>query len=420
MSGEGPGGSDSTSRADLDAVLRGGRLHSVYQPIVDLVSGTTVAVEALVRGPKGPLEFPDALFGAALRHGRLLELERLCQEAAVAGARRARLGMPLFVNIEPQAIEADELCVLSRTAAAFGGATPLILEITERALTSRPGELIDLLARARGLGLGIALDDVGVDARSLALLPIVRPDVVKLDRRLIHGPPSAGSATVLTAVAAASERTGAIILAEGVETERHRRTAAAAGATLGQGYLFGRPAPLSPRLVGEWRPPRLAELQTVSDDATPYSVIAPGRPVRRASWRFLLQVSNVLEAQARALGAHAVVVSAFQSADRFTPLTADRYRLLGRSAAFVAALGVGMPAEPVPGVRGASLRDDDPLRGEWSVVVLGPHFAGALVAREIDAPAKRPDFTYAVTYERDQVVRAATALMRHVVRAEGA
>ena len=133
-------------------------------------------------------------------------------------------GCPLFVNIEPQAIEADDLCVLSRTAAAFGGATPLILEITERALTSRPAELIDLLARARGLGLGIALDDVGVDARSLALLPIVRPDVVKLDRRLIHGPPSAGSATVLTAVAAACESTGAIILAEGVETERHRRT----------------------------------------------------------------------------------------------------------------------------------------------------------------------------------------------------
>ena len=94
------------------------------------------------------------------------------------------------------------------------------------------------------------------------------------------------------------------------------------------------------------------------------------------------------------MGAHAVVVSAFQSADRFTPPTADRYRLLGGSAAFVAALGLGVPAEHVPGVRGASLRDDDPLRGEWSVVVLGPQFCGGgCRAREIDAPAKRPDST---------------------------
>lgn len=409
---------DQVARAELDAVLDDG-LHSVYQPIVDLATGSTVAVEALIRGPRGPLEYPEALFSAALRHGRLVELERLCQEAAVVGARRGGLGLPLFVNIEPQAIGAGDLGILARTAAVFGGQTPLVLEITERALTSRPAELIDLLARARALGLGIALDDVGVDPRSLALLPIVRPDVVKLDRCLIHGPPSAESATILTAVAAECERTGAIILAEGIETERHRRTAAAAGATLGQGFLFGHPGPLEPHLAGAWRPPRLGELVSVSDDATPFSVVAPGRPVRRASWRFLLQVSNVLEAQARALGPDALVVSAFQDAARFTRRTSDRYRMLGASAAFVAALGVGMPIEPVPGVRGAALRDDDPLRGEWSVVVLGPHFSGALVAREVDSPEARPDFVYATTYDRDQVVRAATALMRQVARTEG-
>ena len=411
---------DPASASELDAVLGGEALRSVYQPIVDLATGVTVAVEALVRGPKGPLESPDALFGAALRHGRLIELERLCHRAAVAGARRAGLGLPLFVNVEPEALEAGDLSFLAGTTAVYGGTTPLILEITERALTSRPAELIELLVRARELGLGIALDDVGADARSLALLPIVRPDVVKLDRRLIDGPPTAASARVLTAVAAACERTGALILAEGIETPRHRRTAGAVGATLGQGYLFGRPAPLAFRLTGDWRPPRITELQAVSEDATPYSVIAPGRPVRRTSWRFLLQVSNVLEAQARALGPDAVILAGFQSADRFTPRTADRYRLLASTAAFVAALGVGMPSQPVPGVRGASLRDDDPLRGEWSVVVLGPHFAGALVARQIDEAVRRPDFTYAVTYERYQVVRAATALMHKVVRAEGA
>ena len=409
---------DAASARDLDAVLAGGELHSVYQPIVDLATGETVAVEALARGPKGTLELPGALFGAARRHGRLVALERLCQEAAVVGARRAGLGMPLFVNVEPEAIEAGDLGTLARTEAILGGTIPLVIEITERALTTRPAELIDFLARVRRLGWGIALDDLGVDPRSLALLPIVRPDVVKLDRTLIQAPPSAESAATLCAVAAACESTGAIIIAEGIETERHRRTALAAGATFGQGHLLGRPAPLPAGLSGSWRAPRVAEAHSDIDLATPYSVVAPGRPMRRASWPFLLEVSNVLEAQARALGSEALIVSAFQSAARFTPLTADRYRLLGARAAFVAALGVGMPIEPVPGVRGAALRDDDPLRGEWSVVVLGPHFSGALVAKELDAPRERPDFSYAVTYERDLVVRAATTLMRQVVQAE--
>ena len=405
------------SSDQLATILASRGLHSVYQPIVNLATGETVAVEALVRGPAGPLHTPQALFRTARREGRLVELERSCQEAAVIGARRAHLGVPLFVNVEPRAIEVEGLSTLTRTAALLGGTTPLVIEITERDLTSRPAELIDLLARARRLGWSIALDDLGVDPRSLALLSVVRPDVVKLDRALIQDRPNASSAATLTAVAAECERTGAIILAEGIETERHRLTALAAGATLGQGHLLGRPGPLPDGLASPWRAPRLAEVEPSLDGATPYTVVAPGRPLRRASWRFLLQVSNVLEAQARALGSEALIVSAFQDEHRFTAPTADRYRLLGARAAFVAAFGVGMPAEPVPGVRGAALRDDDPLRGEWSVVVLGPHFSGALVAKELDAPAGRPDFLYAVTYERDLVVRAATALMRQVVRA---
>ena len=415
--GDRPAGTVSPCSPEIDAALSGDGLYSVYQPIVALAGGETVAVEALVRGPRGPLETPRALFREAHQHGRLAELEVRCQEAAVVGARRAHLGVPLFVNVEPQAVEAEDLSTLARTAALLGGTTPLVIEITERALTSRPAELIDLLARARRLGWGIALDDVGVDPRSLALLPIVRPDVVKLDRALIQDRPSATSAAILTAVAAECERTGAIVLAEGIETERHRLTALAAGATLGQGYLLGRPEALPHGLTGSWRPPRPAELQPADELATPYSVVAPGRPLRRASWRFLLQVSHVLEAQARALGSEALIVSAFQSADRFTSRTADRYRLLGARAAFVAALGVGMPVEPVPRVRGAALRDDDPLRGEWSVVVLGPHFSGALVAKELRTPRGRPDFSYAVTYQRDLVVRAATTLLRQIARA---
>lgn len=165
----------------LDAVLRTGGIASVYQPIVLLEGGGTVAFEALARASASPTG-PEELFRVARAGGRLAELDLHCQRAAVVGARRADLRMPLFVNIEPEAAGPGSLDALLRADAASPASMPLVLEITERALTARPCELIDLLARARSLGWGIALDDVGRDPRSLALLPIVRPDVVKLDR----------------------------------------------------------------------------------------------------------------------------------------------------------------------------------------------------------------------------------------------
>jgi DICT domain-containing protein len=78
-----------------------------------------------------------------------------------------------------------------------------------------------------------------------------------------------------------------------------------------------------------------------------------------------------------------------------------------------------MPADPMPGVRGANLTADDPVRGEWDVVVLTPHFAAALLARDLgDAgPDIGRRFSYALTYNRDTVVRAAGALLSRVVPA---
>jgi DICT domain-containing protein len=67
-------------------------------------------------------------------------------------------------------------------------------------------------------------------------------------------------------------------------------------------------------------------------------------------------------------------------------------------------------------VRGADLGDDDPLRGEWSVAVLGPHFAAALVAVDLgdDGPEHDRRFDFALTYDRELVTEAAAALMRRV------
>jgi DICT domain-containing protein len=76
-----------------------------------------------------------------------------------------------------------------------------------------------------------------------------------------------------------------------------------------------------------------------------------------------------------------------------------------------------MPVAPVAGVRGADLAADDPLRREWDLVVIGPRFAAALVARDRNdrGPDARRGFDVIVTHDRDLVIRAAEPLLRRLV-----
>ena len=219
----------------LEEILRAGALRTVFQPIVDLETGALYGLEALTRGPEGSkLESPDTLFAAARAEGLLGALDSACQRTALANATSAGVRAPLtvFVNAEP-----DEV--------GFGPLPPLgpgvrgIVELTERTLTNRLAELLPAVQRARADGWGVALDDVGADTRSLALMPVLRPDLIKLDLRLVQEQPTPEIAAIAGAVGAQAERTGATVLAEGVETVEQAHYARALGATLGQGYLLG-------------------------------------------------------------------------------------------------------------------------------------------------------------------------------------
>ena len=138
---------------------------------------------------------------------------------------------------------------------------------------------------------------------------------------------------------------------------------------------------------------------------------------RRGTKALLLAISRHLEAQVAAQGESAVVFAAFQHARHFTPKSAARYEALAASAALVGALGVGLSAEPVPGVRGADLDADDALAGEWNVTVIAPHFAAAFVARDLgdtDCPDMERRFDFCLTYDRDLAIEAARGLLARI------
>jgi diguanylate cyclase (GGDEF)-like protein/PAS domain S-box-containing protein len=375
----------AAAAGELDRVLGEGLLAAAFQPIVALASGEVVGYEALARGPEGSsLHRPDRLFAAAAAAGRTVELDWACRLTAVRGALDAGLGRgaSLFLNCEPAAIDAPCPPEHAELWARAQRELALVVEITERAITARPAELARVLGDQRAAGHAVALDDLGADVRSLALLSLIDPDVIKVDLRLVQDRPSTDQAAIVSAVAAERERGGAQVLAEGIETEAHLEVARALGATLGQGWHFGRPGPLRPPLPEA--PVRRTTFSTADPSGdTPFAVVSGVRETGEATKALLLPMSHHLEERARRIGEGAVILSAFQHARHFTPATCRRYEGLARRASLVAAFGVGLAAEPVHGVRGAELAADDPLAGEWSVVVLGPHFAGALVAREL-------------------------------------
>jgi EAL domain-containing protein (putative c-di-GMP-specific phosphodiesterase class I) len=404
-------------------VLAARSVTAVYQPVTDLASGAVVAYEALARGPQGtPLERPDALFAAAARAGRVAELDALCRSVAIEGARH-RVVRPwsLFVNVEPVAAPLRASAGTDPELPGFVEApcgTRVVAEITERNLTARPAQLLRMVEGFRARGWGIALDDVGADPGSLALLPLLRPDVIKLDLRLVQDQPGRGIAEIFSAVSAEAERSGAVVLAEGIETEEHADVARSLGATLGQGWLLGRPAPLPATMPSRQSTPvPIGTVAPGDPTASPFDRVAAHRYARAATKGLLIEMSKLLEAQALASPAEAVVLAAFQDARYFTPRTRERYARLAEHVTFVGALGAGMGAEPVPGVRGGHLLPDDAVRGEWDVAVLGPHFAAALVARDLGdgGPEAQRRFEYVLTHDRDLVVGLVTDLMARML-----
>ncbi|WP_328468155.1 EAL domain-containing protein [Actinoplanes sp. NBC_00393] len=431
----------------------------VFQPLIDLAGGHVVGYEALSRGPAGtPWESPLALFAEARAAGREAELDWICRAVAYRAALAANLGpeLTLFVNMEPTAwrsgCPADLVPVVQQARSRLR----VVTEMTERAIAADPAALLSAAENCREAGWGVALDDVGADPMSLALMPFVHPDVVKLDMGLLHAPDHPDTARVVAAVSAYAESSGAVILAEGIETERHLALARTMGATIGQGWYFGRPAPLPYRdatplppaapsrwdaaltaassrpetaALSRWEASAAARSGSMSvarpsvplltppgrGDRTPFELVSAVRPVTRATKAQLMPLSRHLEALAGTGPEPPVLLACFQEARHFTARTAVRFARVAAHSPLVAALGVGLPPEPAPGVRGAELGDDR-LRGEWNVIVVGPHRAAALVARDLgDAgPDSERRFEFALTHDRSLAAEAARSLLHHL------
>ena len=231
-----------------------------------------------------------------------------------------------------------------------------------------------------------------------------------------YGAQKAGAvAQVINAVLTEAARTGAAVLAEGIETPEHLDMARSLGATLGQGWYFGPPGPLPANIKASSTPlPRVSPRAPSAD--TPFGVVANQAKVIEVSEHKLTPMSRTLEDKALHANDSIMLFATFPRGRDLDDEARLRYSHMASNGVSVTAYGHALPAQPAVGVRGVPLDSDDPLVGEAAVVVLGNHFAGALVAkpRQLDRRDIVVDCDAAITYDRALIIEAVHTLIERI------
>ncbi len=230
----------------LQDILAGRKLTALFQPIIQMSSGDIIGYEGLIRGPSdSPLHAPMNLFKVARACGLTLEVEHLCRQVVLE--RFAELNLPgkLFLNVSPE-------CLLLRNARhgetleyiAQIGINPerVIIELTENQPTYDYELMREAVLHYRNMGFQIAIDDLGEGFSSLRLWSELRPEYVKIDMHFIQGINSDPiKLQFVRSIQEIAEKSGTLVIAEGIEAQAELLVLRDLGVAFGQGYHLGRP-----------------------------------------------------------------------------------------------------------------------------------------------------------------------------------
>jgi diguanylate cyclase (GGDEF)-like protein len=237
----------------VGAALDSGAMRLVAQPIVDLATGRTERHEVLIRLCDGrtPLLRPDEFLPAAERTDLILRVDRwvLTRAIEALAAPRARAErLCLEVNVSARSLDDPELgrWILDQLKVAEVEPSRLGLEITETAAISNLDAARGLATPLAEAGCGFALDDFGAGFASFSHLKHLPFTAVKIAgefvRQADHDPVDRA---LITAVVGVARQLGMRTVAEHVDRSPMVAHLRALGVDDGQGFLLGRPRPLS-------------------------------------------------------------------------------------------------------------------------------------------------------------------------------
>ncbi|MFH1845446.1 MAG: bifunctional diguanylate cyclase/phosphodiesterase [bacterium] len=215
------------------------------QPIHNIVAGEVSSHELLIRGPRGPLESPVELFRFSVEQDILTALDLRCLRKCVAMARFIPDIERFHLNIMPSTLLETPASELVALLANHDRPERFCLEISEQQLLGDPSCLAPNVRALQQAGLQVAIDDVGFGHSCLEGLILLRPEIMKVDKKMINGiSADIGMQQLLRRLLRVAEVLETTVVAEGVETAEDLEILRDMGVVYAQGYHLGRPQPV--------------------------------------------------------------------------------------------------------------------------------------------------------------------------------
>jgi sensor c-di-GMP phosphodiesterase-like protein len=237
--------------AEIERALDAGEFVPYYQPIVDIRSGQLRGAEVLVRWrkPDGTLVLPGAFIPLAESSGLIREMtrdlmRRVCVEAGEAiGCRPA---LKVSFNFAGQLF--SDQSIVKEVRNIFSG-TPIklsqvVLEVTERDPIENFTATRQTIAALQGLGVRIAIDDVGTGHSGLSYMLKLGVDIIKIDKMFVDAiGTDRNSTTIVETLIDLAHNMRMDVVAEGVENFEQVMHLRDLGIRSAQGYVFAPPLP---------------------------------------------------------------------------------------------------------------------------------------------------------------------------------
>jgi sensor c-di-GMP phosphodiesterase-like protein len=239
--------------AEIERALAAGEFVPHYQPIVDIRSGRLRGAEVLVRWRKadGTILSPAAFIPLAESTGLIIELTRRLMRRVsedvghVLGPRpHLRIGFNMTArHFANEAIVDDLRRIFKKSSIRL---SQIVLEVTERQPLENLTETRRVVAALQGLGVRIAIDDVGTGHSGLSYMLKLGADIIKIDKMFID---SVGidrhSNTIIETLVDLAQNMRMDVVAEGVESFEQVVQLRDLGIRAAQGYVFAPPLPSS-------------------------------------------------------------------------------------------------------------------------------------------------------------------------------
>jgi sensor c-di-GMP phosphodiesterase-like protein len=237
--------------AELERALVAGEFVPYYQPIVDIRSGQLRGAEVLVRWRKGDgtLVLPGVFIPLAESSGLIRAMtfdlmRRVCVEAGAAIGLRPALKISFnFAGM----LFSDET-IVKDVRSTFAG-TPIklsqvVLEVTERDPIENFTLTRQVIAALQGLGVRIAIDDVGTGHSGLSYMLKLGVDIIKIDKMFVDAiGTDRNSTTIVETLVDLAHNMRMDVVAEGVENFEQVMHLRELGIRSAQGYVFAPPLP---------------------------------------------------------------------------------------------------------------------------------------------------------------------------------